>query len=243
MGRRGRMILQGSMSCQFVQEFISAYLDNRLTDAERNSVVSHMASCRECAALHGRMAQVRENLRSLPIALAPAKLTTDLQVLASKEIVRRRHMGSASALLGFWAGHARLVIDNLMRPLAAPVAGGLASALFMFGMLVPYLGLLRIPANDKPTALHTETSVENAGDFGSRASEDTLIEVQIDGQGRMVDYSVLQGQMNSDVGNLLLFTTYTAFEDRAISSRPATLFLQPASSRIVIRRSRIVVKG
>ena len=60
-----------------------------------------------------------------------------------------------------------------------------------------------------------------------------LIEVQIDGQGRMVDYSVLQGQMTSDVGNFLLFTTYT----------PATLFLQPASSRIVIRRSRIVVKG
>ena len=57
--------------------------------------------------------------------------------------------------------------------------------------------------------------------------------VLIDGQGRMVDYSVLQGQMNSDVGNFLLFTTYT----------PATLFLQPASGRIVIRRSRIVVKG
>jgi hypothetical protein len=70
-----------------------------------------------------------------------------------------------------------------------------------------------------------------------------LIEVQIDDQGRMLDCSVLEGQMNSDVGNFLLFTTYTAFEDRAISSRPAALFLQPASSRIVIRRSRIVVKG
>jgi hypothetical protein len=206
-------------------------------------MVSHLASCRECAALHRRTAQVRENLRSLPMAVAPAKLATDLQVLASKEIVRRRHMGSVSALLHFWAEHARLVIDNLMRPLAVPCAGGLASALVMFGMLVPYLGMLRNPANDKPTALYTEAGVESVADFGSRASDDTLIEVQIDDQGRMVDYSVLQGQMNSDVGNLLLFTTYTAFEDRAISSRPATLFLQPASSRIVVRRSRIIVKG
>src|SRR6185503_21133348 len=142
---------------------------------------------RECAALDRRTSQVRENLRSLPIAVAPAKLATDLQVLASKEIVRRRHMSSGSAMLHFWAERARLVIDNLMRPLAAPFAGGLASALFMFGMLVPYLGMLRNPANDKPTALYTEASVESVADFGSRNSEDTLIEVQIDGQGRMVD--------------------------------------------------------
>jgi len=183
--------------------------------------------------MYRRTAQVRENLRSLPVAVAPAKLATDLQVLASKEIVRRRHTGSVSALFHFWMEHARLVIDNLMRPLAVPFAGGLASALFMFGMLIPYLGLLRNPANDKPTALYTEASLESVADFGSRNSDDTLIEVQIDGQGRMVNYAVLQGQMNSDLGNFLLFTTYT----------PATLFLQPASSRIVIRRSRIVVKG
>src|SRR5258706_1447391 len=221
------------MSCHFVQEFISGYLDNRLAEPERRRVASHLTSCGECAALHGRMAQVRDTLRALPIAVAPKKLVTDLQVLASKELVRRRHLGSVSALAQFWAERAHLVIDNLMRPLAVPFAGGLTSALFLFGMLVPYLGLLRNPANDKPTALYTEASVESVADFGSRNSDDTLIEVRIDGQGRMVDYSVLQGQMTSDVGNFLLFTTYT----------PATLFLQPASSRIVIRRSRIVVKG
>jgi hypothetical protein len=221
------------MNCQFVQESISRYLDNRLAQPERGSVASHLAACEQCAALHGRTAQLRQNLLSLPVAVAPERLVTNLQVLASKEVVRRRHMGSLSALMQFWAERARLVIDNLMRPLAAPVAGGLTSALVIFGTLVPYLGLLRNPANDKPTALYTEASVESVADFGSRASDDTLLEVHIDGQGRMVDYSVLQGQMTSDVGNFLLFTTYT----------PATLFLQPASSRIVIRRSRIVVKG
>src|SRR5260221_529027 len=142
-------------------------------------------------------------------------------------------MGSLSALLQFWWEGARLVIDNLMRPLAAPVAGGLTSALFIFGTLVPYLGLLRSPAVGNPTALYTESSVESVADSGSKASDDTLLEVQIDGQGKMVDYAVLQGQMNSDVGNFLLFTTYT----------PATLLQQLTSSRIVIRRSRIVVKG
>jgi len=231
------------MSCQFVRESISEYLDNRLTEPERRSVVSHLASCEECSALHARTSQVRNNLRSLPAAAAPAKLVTDLRVLASKEIIRRRYMSSPSALLRFWGERARLVIDNLMRPLAAPVAGGFTSALVIFGTLIPYLGLLRIPADVKVAALHMEASVDSAPDLGSKSSDDTLLEVQIDDQGRMVDYSVLQGQMNSDVGNFLLFTTYTAFEDRAINSRPATLFLQPPSSRIVVRRSRIVVKG
>lgn len=221
------------MSCQLVQESISRYLDNRLTEPERRSVALHLAVCRECEALHGRTAQVRESLRSLPAAAAPKRLVTDLRVLASKEIVRRRHMGSLSARLRFWAESARLVVDNLMRPLALPFAGGLVSALFSFAMLMPNLGFLRSAANDRPTALYTEASLENVADFGSKSSEDTLLEVQIDGQGRMINYSVLQGPMNSDVGNFLLFTTYT----------PATMFLQPTSSRIVIRRSRIVVKG
>jgi hypothetical protein len=221
------------MSCQFVQESMSSYLDNRLTETVRKRVALHLTVCQECAAAQGRTAQVRAGLRSLPVAVAPKRLVTDLQVLASKELVRRRNMGSLPALMQFLAERARLIVDNLMRPLAVPFAGGLTSALFIFGTLVPYLGLLRDPANDKPTALYTEASVESVADFGSRASDDTLLEVHIDGQGKMVDYSVLQGQMTSDIGNFLLFTTYT----------PATMFLQPTSSRIVIRRSRIVVKG
>jgi len=221
------------MSCEFVRESISRYLDDRLAGPDRRSVALHLAVCQQCAMLHGRTDQVRESLRALPVMLAPERLVTDLQVIASKEIVRRRHMGSFSARLRFWGENVRLVVNNLMRPLALPFAGGLVSALFSFAMLMPNLAFLRSAANERPTALYTEASVENVADFGSRNSDDTLIEVEIDGQGRMVDYSVLQGQMNSDVGNFLLFTTYT----------PATMFLQPTSSRIVIRRSRIVVKG
>ncbi len=215
---------------------MSSYLDNRLTEPDRLSVARHLAACQECATQQVRLARVREGLRSLPVAPIPMRLAAGLQVLASKEVVYRRRTSSVSARLKFWGESARLVIDNLMRPFALPFAGGLTSALFIFGMLVPNLGLLRTAANDTPSALYTEASVENVADFGSRASDDTLLEVRVDGQGRMVDYSLLQGQMNSDVGNFLLFTTYT----------PATVFLQPAAGRIVIRRTRrsgIVVRG
>src|SRR5262249_1782110 len=168
------------MSCQFVRESISEYLDDRLTGPERRSVVSHLASCQECSALQTRMSQVRQNLRSMPAAVAPAKLATDLRGRASKEVIRRRDMSSPSALLRFCAERTRLVMDNLMRPLAAPVAGGFTSALVIFGTLIPYLGLLRIPTDVKVAALHTEASLDSAADFGSKTSDDTLLEVQID---------------------------------------------------------------
>ena len=223
------------MSCQFVQESISGYLDRQLAEQERNLVASHLSVCGECAALHGRIAHLRENLRAMPEARAPRRLTIDLRVLASRELLRRQQTASLSALTRFWTGRMKLWVDNLMRPLALPFAGGLASALFIFGMLVGNLGALHTSTNDRPTALLTEAAVDNLADFGSRSktNDDTLIEVQIDGQGRMVDYYVLQGKMTGEIGNFLLFTTFT----------PATIFLQPTPGKIVIRRSQIVVKG
>ena len=224
------------MSCQFTQESLSRYLDNRLPEPERSSVVLHLAACGECATRHEQMVELRENLRSLPIALAPARLATDLRVLASKELVRNRRRSSIFALMQSWRDAARLVIDNLMRPLALPaVGGGLTSALFIFGMLMPNLGFLHNAVNDTPSGIYTEASVIKVAAFASpgKTSDDTVVEVQINEQGRMVDYNVLQGQMTGEIGNLLLFTTFN----------PATMFLQPTAGKVVIRRSQIVVKG
>jgi len=224
------------MSCQFTQESLSRYLDNRLPEPERSGVVLHLAACGECATRHEQMVELRENLRSLPIALAPARLATDLRVLASKELVRNRRRSSIFALMQSWRDAARLVIDNLMRPLALPaVGGGLTSALFIFGMLMPNLGFLRNATNDTPSGIYTEASVIKVAAFASpgKSNDDTVVEVQINEQGRMVDYNVLQGQMTGEIGNLLLFTTFN----------PATMFLQPTAGKVVIRRSQIVVKG
>jgi len=215
---------------------MSRYLDNRLAQPDRSNVILHLAACGECATRYEQMVELRKNLRSLPIAVAPARLATDLQVLASKELVRRRRQSSLSALMQSWRDRARLLIDNMMRPLALPfVGGGLTSALFIFGMLMPNLGFLHNPTNDTPSGIYTEASVIKVAAFASpgKSSDDTVIEVAIDGQGHMVDYNLLQGKMTGEIGNLLLFSTFT----------PATMFLQPTAGKVVIRRSQIVVKG
>jgi len=224
------------MSCQFTQESISRYMDNRLGQPERGNVILHLAACGECATRYEQMVGLRQNLRSLPIAQAPARLATDLHVLASRELVRRRRRSSASALMQSWRDRARLLIDNLMRPLALPfVGGGLTSALFMFGILMPNIGFIHNPANDTPSGIYTEASVIKVAAFASpgKSSDDTVVEVYIDGQGHMVDYNLLQGKMTGEIGNLLLFSTFT----------PATMFMQPTAGKVVIRRSQIVVKG
>lgn len=230
MGSRDRLKEHEPMSCQFVRESISSYLDNLAPAPERESIARHLAVCSDCAALHVQTAQLRQNLRSLPPARAPKRLTLDLRILASREALRHR-----KTLLGFWMERAKLFVDNLMRPMALPFAGGLASAVFMFGMMISNLGFLRVAANDRPTALSTEASVDNVADFGARekSNDDTVIEVEVDGQGSMVDYYIPHGQMTSEIGNLLLFSKFT----------PATKFLRPASGKVIIRLSRIVVKG
>jgi len=233
------------MSCQLIQESISGYLDNRLTERERKDVDAHLASCGECAALQEMTAKVRESLRSLTPVRTPQKLDLDLRILASRELLRQRQTGSLPALVQFWAARIRLLIDNLMRPLAVPCFGGFASALFIFGTLMPNLGFLRNPINDQPDALFTEASVDSGADFGARSksSDDTLIEVQIDGQGRMVDYYVPQGQMTSEIGSFLLRVGRLADYRAFTTLTPSTKFLEPNTGKLIIRVSHIVVKG
>jgi anti-sigma factor RsiW len=78
MGPRDGLRKQRLMSCQNVQESISSYLDNRLTEPERTSVARHLAGCDACAALHVQTAKLRHNLQSLAPVAAPKKLTVEV---------------------------------------------------------------------------------------------------------------------------------------------------------------------
>jgi anti-sigma factor RsiW len=215
------------MSCKFVQDSLSSYVDERLAEADRSQVALHLAACGECARVHKRMLDLRGSLRAMRPVRMPRKLAIDLRILASKELLRSRQTKWQQ-----WMDWARLTMDNMMRPLAVPAAGGFASALLMFAILMPGLNSLRGVA---AAPAYTVESVEPGAALNP---DETLIEVQLDERGRMVDYYMPQGQMTSEIGNLLLFSTFTP---AAIT--PASQFLQPTSGKVVIRISRIVVKG
>ncbi len=222
------------MNCQGVKNRLPRYADRQMSAGELALVDRHVGECDECAAMAGWYVQLRREMRSMPERRVPAVLSDQLLFEAQRERDRRERK---TRFVRHWMDRLELAFENLMRPLAVPALGGLASAVVLFGTLVPRLNTPRIvQVDDVQTPIYQEASVYTVPEFVSKVKTDdnTLIEVEVDANGRVIDYTVPEGIMTSDLGNMILFTTYT----------PARLFGQPATGgRIVLRRSRIVVKG
>jgi len=181
-------------------------------------------------------------LRSLPKFSPPAELTTKLLVLASREAQRRRHLTSAHAFFEFLRGELHLIWHNMMRPHAVPMAGGLISTVVLFALLAPALTVNRFPRTDVPTGLSRPAALEYALSFDLVETVDLVIDVTIDGQGKVVGYTIPRGQswaknpvLVRSVENTLLYTRFS----------PATVFGEPVSgrTRITLRHSRLDVRG
>ena len=230
------------MSCEKVNTFISAYLDEALSGDDRATVAQHLAQCRECGGQIERHRQTRAMLRQLTGAAMPPELAGRLRVVASHERERRLARFDWATRLENLGERLRLFTDNLMRPLALPFAGGLVSAVMLFSMLVvPQFSGNAVVSDDVPTMLTTEATVKSALSFGL-ADDDIVVDVLVDESGRMLDYWVPDGQqwaadpqLRRSIEKTLVCTQFT----------PATMFGQPASGklRITLRRSHVEVKG
>src|SRR5215212_7173217 len=125
------------MSCDNVQERVSSIVDRELPIAERENVLAHIGSCRDCTSYFEAQQETRTALRSLARPIVPAELTARLRVAASHDRERRLAHASLSARWLNIQDRVQLALDNLMRPLAVPFAGGLVSSMLIFGLLVP----------------------------------------------------------------------------------------------------------
>jgi hypothetical protein len=173
-------------------------------------------------------------LRSLPRRTPPTGLSSSLRVLASRE-QRRRIYGSRSA----FADRFHLFCENLMRPLALPFAGGVFSTVVLFSMwLGPAYTVRASSTLDVPTALATEASIRKTAPI-AESTADVIVDVAIDGQGRMTDYTIVSGTkdevMRRRIEGMLLL----------IEFNPATSFGQPVEGRmrLSLSASHIDVKG
>lgn len=181
-------------------------------------------------------------LGSLSPHVPPSGLARSLRRMAERE------RESALARRRFWRalemGRDRLLLaaNDVMRPLALPAAGGILSAVVLIGMwLVPTYPVHADNGADVPTMLTTEPAVKEVGPVAV-AGGDLVLDVTVDDQGRMVDYSIVSAPTTIiDAGfrqrleNLLLFTQFV----------PATAFGQPGFGklRLTLYSSAIEVKG
>ncbi len=191
---------------------------------------------------------IRSMLGTLPKQQMPEYLRTNLRVIASRERTYAAAHRTIATTLRTWAANFSLLYQNLMRPLALPFAGGLTSALVMFGLLYPTLVSGYRPQFDSPGIIYEEAQVKELWPFGlagaSKLDSATLVvDVTIDEQGRMIGYSVpTEGMqlmkdsvLRRSIENNLLVTKF----------KPANFFGAPTQGklRITIQHSRMDVKG
>lgn len=231
------------MECYKVKRVLPGYCDGALPREQSQDVRSHLANCPQCATESQRYQRVRSTLRALPALAPPERLLTSLRVLASRERARRLLAPQLPSFLAAWLTRVRFEVAGMMRPLALPMAGGLASALILFALVAPSFAVpARSKIADVPTSLSTEATLLFMGPFGF-TGDNIAIDVSVDSLGRVTGYSSPDGQQawlsNPDVRrsveNALLFV--------AIS--PGTTFGRPTSGtvRIMLTRSWIDVKG
>ena len=180
------------------------------------------------------MQEIQDILRALKPRPVPARLAAQLRVMASHERQRQLARRTWRDALGWWYTRIHLHMDNLMRPLALPFAGGLLSALVLFSMLVPTLNFRHNFRDDVPifADLYTNPTLLEPSPFCS-GDDDFMVELTIDEKGQVADYRMSEGKMTKELANDLLFSRFT----------PATFLGQPTFGKIYFRRSRMVVKG
>jgi hypothetical protein len=225
------------MNCEKVRKTLSGFVDRRLARAPLDTVSRHLAHCRDCSSYAQELSELHSALRSLPAVAPPAKLITELQVLASRERMRQLSRGTLTALVHLWAAEMRLLFDNLMRPFAIPLAGGVLSAVFLFTMLMPTLQFPHLTRNDVPSGLFTQSdaTLDALPPFGF-SEDNVVVQVTLDERGSVVDYTLpnnVSGKLRNDIANMILFAKF----------QPATEFGMPIAATVLVSFRRIDVKG
>jgi hypothetical protein len=218
------------MTCSKVRTWLSAMYDCRLREPERAAVVLHLADCANCRRLDHEMRSVSMALKEATPKRPPLDLTYRLRVLASHERVRMLK-GSD------WWATVRFRLNQILRPLAVPAAGGILSSLLFFAILTPSFTVHAANRrNDVPVWLYTQVSIVNPSPFGFNG-RDIMVEVTVDETGAVSDLSVPGGKLTKDemsnVANFVLFTSFKA----------ATAFGQPVSKKVLLNLTHIDVRS
>lgn len=233
------------MDCQQVSLMLSSFLDGCMIDSERRAVKAHLTRCGDCSLHLAQLEMTRQTLRAAPRRPVPAHLAFSLRSLASREAARRRYYAGFRGALRAFAERTALFANNLMRPLAVPAAGGIASAVFLFCMVMTnFQGIVRQHPNDVPLPdnIFSEPSVRNIP-FNMAEDSEFTVDVLIDEQGRVMDYSFPDGfgslntaPLRRQLESTLLLTEFS----------PGTSFGRPVAGWVKVKftgRSEIIVKG
>ena len=230
------------MDCQLYSDRISDYLDGHMVDAERQETSLHLRDCSACRRRLSQFELVRKQMLAQPTQPLPEDLRYSLTVAASRASSRRRRYAGFQGFFKECKENIRFRLANMPELFGLPMAGGLASAVVLFSMVMPnFTGIGAPQPYDVPTILATDASLSAVLPYSFEPG-DVVLDILVDENGRVIDYSFPDGYGSLNTGadrrrleNSLLFTQF----------KPATTFGQPTVRwvRVFFGRNEIDVQG
>ncbi|HZQ42832.1 MAG TPA: zf-HC2 domain-containing protein [Acidobacteriaceae bacterium] len=224
--------MQPERECVAAQAAFSSYLDGALSGVEMGRIADHLQGCVPCAAEF-------EGWRAMQTALAdmgPARPPQRLQQQIKTALGEERERGSNLPL----SGRVALTWRSSVAPLAVQTAGGMAAAVLLAAGLFRLFGPgVAVQANDDgmaqviaPHYLYSQvppTAVETGRDVP------VLIDAKVDTQGRVYDYTILEGPADPSV--------QLQVEQNLLSSvfKPATVFGVPVDGHVMVTYTGVSV--
>ncbi len=224
-------------TCHRIRSHFSGYLDGAISGVVMHRIESHLRECKDCAADFSDLRAAQDSLALLVPIKPPADLALRLRVAISNERARTPHNLLATLQLRW---------RNTIAPLLLQASAGFASTILLVGTVALLIGMFATPeplaARDEPLGmasgprfLYSAVETENAS-IGARDNP-VVVEVYIDGGGRVYDYRIVSGpndpSTRSQLENLLLFSVF----------EPAKFFGQPVRGLAVLSFTGVSVRA
>jgi hypothetical protein len=156
-------------------------------------MAAHLAECDACSQQIEELAAVRSTLRSLGQPMPPARLRTELLVIAS----RAQEEASCSRLERLFVRW-KFRLNEILRPLTIPATGGLLSSFILFAALAFTISATTHVVTYEVPVLYANTVDANLVPVELRSS--VVLTLSLDDKGRITDYAVRDGS-DSFVGD------------------------------------------
>ena len=230
--------MTGEMNCTEVRGSLWELRAGELEPEQASALNRHLAMCRGCELHALEVKSLAAGLRHLPRRPVPRLLGTRLRVIASKERARELYRHDFGARFGEAMLRLRLKMDNLLRPFAVPVTGGLLASLFCFASIVNALQLQPPESDyDIPIGFQSEVAIHELSPF-SFGGGNVMVQLSVDARGKVTDFATPADSAPSHeemqaIGNLVLYSTFT----------PAFRLGRPVASKRLFYIRHISVKG
>jgi len=240
------------MKCTAVRTKLAGYLDDAMATGarpqDRVEIRGHLELCAACRTELQRYRKLSVLLSRTPRFVPPSDLAVRIRIAAAQA----KASESFSNRWRRMRDHARVVLDNVFRPLTVPATGGFFSAILVFAMVLQVMapGLsVQAVANDVPLDIlrpaelitlseYPQSWAPEQHDVELALPHGLLVDVTVDANGSMVGYQILAGPtsvaLRRQLDQMLLFSRF----------RPMMSFGRPTTGgHVILSFSAVHVRG